>query len=123
MWTRVRAWWYLRGKPEDIPRDVREYIMRRYLPVLIEGARSPEQKVELSVDVMTAALSLEADEISSESRDKLIEIGMKLLDGLVGDCAQCGHVGYIHEMVKVEDKLYCKRHGLATQRAAAPDER
>ena len=109
MWMKFRAWWYLRGKPEDIPRDVREYTIRRYLKVVVEGSKTLEEKRKLSTDLVAAALSLRADQIGHELRDELIATSFRVLDGVpLGKCAKCTLAVFIHEAIKIEDKIYCK---------------
>ena len=84
MMMSVRAWWWARGRsnPEEMPRDVREYIVRRHLKAAVEGAKTLEEKHELSTSLMSSALSLDNDQRGGDLRDELIAASSKLLDGV-----------------------------------------
>jgi hypothetical protein len=63
-----------------MPRDVREFVLRRDLKPAIAMAKTNEEKEKLSATLFKASLSLENHEISSELRDELIAASFKLLD-------------------------------------------
>ena len=108
MWMKLRAWWHLRFNAQNIPRDVREYIVQRNKKAAMQWAKTPEQRVEFANKMLVGALSLGTDQISHEMRDELVSTSFQLLDGLTDSCTQCGLALYIHDAVKIEDKLYCK---------------
>jgi formylmethanofuran dehydrogenase subunit E len=108
LWLKLRAWWYLRRNSESLPPDVREYIIRRDLKTVLEGAKTAEEKHKLSLELMTGAFGLETQEISPEVRDELTRAAFKLLDDVpLTRCASCDCAVFVHEAVKVDDKLYC----------------
>ena len=77
MWMRLRAWWYLHNS-RHLPRDVREYIVRRYLGDALKEQQTPEQKRALIAEMMNGAIFLKDDEISQELRDELIKAAFEL---------------------------------------------
>ena len=108
----VRAWWWarVRSKPEEMPRDVREYIIRRHLKAAVEGADTLEEKRELSTSLMSSALSLDDDQIGRDLRDELIAASSKLLDGVpLSSCSSCRAAVFAHEAVTIDGATYCKR--------------
>jgi hypothetical protein len=83
MWLQLRAWWYLHGKEKsNMPRDVREYILRRYLKAAIESAKTQEAKNEIVSRLMEGALRSENNEISEELRNELIKTAFELVEDL-----------------------------------------
>jgi len=78
MWLRLRAWWYIRSKGE-MPRDVREYVIRRYMKSTIETLTTPEQKNEFIKHLMEGAMGLDRDQISDSLRDELIKTAFQLV--------------------------------------------
>jgi hypothetical protein len=46
MWLQVRSWWYAKGygDSEKMPRDVREYIIRRYMKPAMDRLKTQEEK-------------------------------------------------------------------------------
>lgn len=107
----LRAWWWarVRGTPEEMPRDVREYVIRRDLKATIEGATTLEEKRDLSTRLMSAAMSLENDQIGSDLRDELVAASFRVLDGVpLSKCAICGGAVFVQEAVKIEGTTYCK---------------
>jgi hypothetical protein len=81
MWLKIRAWWYCVGKEkEDMPRDVREYIIRRYMKSAKDALKTPEEKREFVTKLMEGALGLERDQISDDLRDELIKTAFELTD-------------------------------------------
>ncbi len=107
----VRAWWWaqMRKNSEEMPRAVREYIIRRHLMTVATGAKTLEEKRELSTSLMSSALSLEEDQIGPGLRDELIAASSKLLDGVpVSKCGSCGVGVFIHEGVPAEGAVYCQ---------------
>jgi hypothetical protein len=124
MWMKLRAWWYLRGKPENIPRDVREYTIRRYLKIVAQGQKTPEAKQKLSTQLMAGALGLEPDQISSELRDEMVAASMNLLGEIpLHHCTNCDRPVFQHEAVKIEDKFYCDTCGAREKKAMEELER
>jgi hypothetical protein len=63
-----------------MPRDVREYIIRRHFKAAVEAQKTVEQRRALSTEMMSGALGLEDEEISMELRDELIKTAFELLD-------------------------------------------
>lgn len=111
MMMSVRAWWWtrVRSNPEEMPRDVREYIIRCHLKVAVEGAKTLEEKRELSTSLMSSALSLDDEQIGSDLRDELIAASSKLLDGVpLSACSSCGAAVFAHEVVTIDRAVYCK---------------
>lgn len=82
LWMQIRAWWYVTRPKNQMPRDVREYILRRDLKPAIARAKTNEEKDRLSATIFNASLTLENSEISSALRDELIATSFKLLDGV-----------------------------------------
>jgi hypothetical protein len=110
LWLKLRVWWHLRSESESLPRDVRDYIIRRNLKQVLEGAKTVEEKHKLSLELMTGAFGLETQEISAEVRDELTRAAFKLLDDVpLTRCASCDCAVFVYEAVKVDDKLYCAR--------------
>ena len=106
---KLRAWRYSRFNPENMPRDVREYTIRRYMKVVVEGAKTPEEKRKVSTMILEGALGLETDQINPELREELLKIGWGLIEDLpTARCAYCGLALFVYEAVKIEDKLYHK---------------
>ena len=111
MMMSVRAWWWarVRSNPEVMPRDVREYIIRRHLKAAVEAAKTLEEKRELSTSLMSSALSLDDDQIGGDLRDKLVAASSKLLDGVpVSACSSCGAAVFAHEAITIDRAVYCK---------------
>lgn len=111
MMMSVRAWWWtrVRSDSEEMPRDVREYIVRRHLKATVEGAKTLEEKRELSKSLMASALSLDNDQIGDDLRDELIAASSKLLGEVpVSACKSCGAAVFIHEAVTIDDAIYCR---------------
>lgn len=91
---------------DDMPRDVREYVIRSSLQRAIDSARTPEEKVDLGTMLIGGAIDLGVDKLSLEMRDELVQKGFQLLAGLTGSCARCTLALYIHEGITIEGKLY-----------------
>lgn len=107
----VRAWWWaqVRGNPEDMPREVREYIIRRHLKDAIDAAKTIDEKIEFSKSLMSSALTLDEDQVGADLRDELIAASSKLLDSVpLTKCASCGAAVFVHEGINVEGSVYCK---------------
>jgi predicted transcriptional regulator len=86
---------------------VREFIVRRHLKEVLEGAKTPEEKRRLSTALMTGALGLEADQIGMEARDELIRASFRVLDDVpLTKCASRNGAVFVHEAVEVGEKLY-----------------
>ena len=79
MWLQLRAWWYTRGKEKSMPRDVREYVIRRHMKAAIEGLKTPREREEFISRMMEGALGLDNDQISDELRDELIRTAFELV--------------------------------------------
>ena len=62
-----------------MPRDVREYIIRRHLKAAIEALKTPEERHEFVLRLMEGALGLERDQISDDLRDELIKTALELV--------------------------------------------
>ena len=115
----VRAWWWarVRSNAEEMPREVREYIIRRHLKVVVNEAKTLEEKRELSTSLMSSALTLAEDQISPQLRDELIAASSRLLDGVqLGKCATCEAALFVHEGITVENATYCKACASALSR-------
>ena len=78
MWLQLRAWWYTHGKEEIWPRDVQEYVLRRYLKHAVGSAKTEKQKSELMANLMGGAFGLRRDQISEELRDELMRTAFEL---------------------------------------------
>jgi hypothetical protein len=107
----IRAWWWgrVRGNPEDMPREVREYIIRRYLKASVDAAKTNEEKTTFSKSLMSSALALDEDQIGADLRDELIAASFKLLDGVPRTkCAICGGAVFVHEGISIGGSVYCK---------------
>jgi hypothetical protein len=111
MMMSVRAWWWarVRSDPEEMPRDVREHIVRRHLKATAEKAKTLEEKRQLSTSLMASALSLGNDQIGDDLRDELIAASSKLLDGVpMSTCKSCGAAVFTHEGVTIDNAIYCR---------------
>jgi hypothetical protein len=108
MWMKLREWWYLRGKPADIPRDVREHIIRRHLQTLRVGKFSPAEKSKAAENLYMGSVGLGADQISSALRDEMAAACLNLLSEIPGDqCVLCKKPVFKHESVKTEWGYVC----------------
>jgi hypothetical protein len=63
-----------------MPRDVREYIIRRYLKAAIATQQTKEEKGALVAEIANGAMFLADEEISPELRDELIKTAFELTD-------------------------------------------
>jgi len=83
MWMRIRAWWYGKGfgNADRMPRDVREYILRRFLTYAVEPSRTPEERRSFVTTLWTRAMGPDADKISPELVDEMIKVAFELTDG------------------------------------------
>ena len=108
MWMKLRTWWYSITKPENLPNDVREYEIRRYLKDLDKQKVPPEQAQKHSTELMAAALSLESGQINGTLRDELIATSMKMLDHVPSFCCNfCNLTHSIPRPAEISGKLYC----------------
>ena len=121
LWLRLRVWWYLRNKPDDMPKDVREYIVRRYMKDVIQNARTPEEKQKLSAVLLTGGIGLEEEQMSMELKDEMVRVAFKLLDDVPrAACADCQRSVFVHEAITIDGKLYCSSCGASSSRALRP---
>ena len=107
----LRALWWVRFAkvPEEMPKDVREYILRRHMKATLAWADTFEKKRKLATEMYAGALQLENDQISPEMRDEMIATSFKLLDGYpTGECSVCLGRIYLEEAKTVNGALYCK---------------
>jgi hypothetical protein len=117
MWMKLRLWWYHQFNPKKMPRDVREYTIHRYIKVVVEGAKTPEEKVEASTMILDRALALQTDPLSFELTNDLVKIGWGLIEDLpLAECACCGLHPFVHEAVKIDDKFYHKDRSMCSVR-------
>jgi len=79
MWLKLRVWWYVHSKRE-MPRDVREYVIRRYMKSAIARLTTPEEKKEFVKTLAQGAFGLDRDQISDGLRDELIKTAFELTD-------------------------------------------
>ena len=79
---RLRAWWWVRRQRGRIPRDVREYIIRRDLKPTIESLKGKplEERQKVVGSLLEGALLLPPDEISTELRNELIKTAFEQVD-------------------------------------------
>src|SRR6202034_2736627 len=70
----LRAWWYARGfgKAERMPRDVREYTIRRYMLPALAAQKTEEDRQKFAAWMVRTVLDLPTDQISEELRDEVI---------------------------------------------------
>jgi len=75
MWLELRGWWYAKGfgKSDKMPRDVREYIIRRYMKAAIAMQKTDQEREKLAGTMLQGVLGLGPDEISPELRDEVIK--------------------------------------------------
>jgi hypothetical protein len=80
MFLALRGWWYAKGfgKAERMPRDVREYIIRRFLKVAVQPHRTPEEKRSFAAHLLKGAYGPDADKISPELLDETIRVAFEL---------------------------------------------
>lgn len=110
MWMELRAWWYLQTKPTNMPRDVREYVVRRDINKAVKAVKTPEQKRRLSTRI--SELALTGNGVSLELLGEMLATSMSLLDGApMGECAQCRRPIVLHEAVNVGSVAYCQSCG------------
>lgn len=108
MWMKLREWWYLRGKSKNIPRDVREHIIRRHLQTLRDGELSPEEKSKAAEKLYMGSVGLDADQISGALRDEMAATCFNLLGEIPGDhCMLCKRPLFKHESIKTEWGYVC----------------
>src|ERR1700722_6101453 len=108
MWMNVRAWWYSRARTENIPPDVREYEMRRYLKLVTKQKMTPEQAQKHSTELLAAVLGLESNHVSGKLRDEMIATSMKMLNQVPQFRCTCCNLTYsIPQHTQIDSKLYC----------------
>jgi hypothetical protein len=109
MWLRLRSWWYRRFPANTWPRDVREHLIRSGLEPMLATATTPEQKEAVSIQLMTGALGLEANQISLKLRNELIAAAFKVLDGVPRvQCVRCKGTIYLHNSATIDGNILCK---------------
>jgi hypothetical protein len=90
MWMRLRHWWYAKGKPEAMPREVREYAIRRYLAIVSKGNMSPQEKDEAATRLYVGSVNLAPDQVSIELRGEMAAASVNLVGQIPGDnCILC----------------------------------
>ena len=75
MWLELRGWWYAKGfgDKDRMPRDVREYIIRRYMIPALAMQKTEKARAEFLDRALFGVLALGPDEISPQLRDEVIK--------------------------------------------------
>src|SRR5260370_42489785 len=110
MFLSLRAFWYTHlNKRAHVPRDVREYMIRKGLNLTSDLSKfSPEELCKLADNLYVGIVSLKPDEISSELRDEMAARSMQILGSIpLEHCAKCNRHVFTHEAVRIEGKFYC----------------
>jgi hypothetical protein len=108
MWMRLRHWWYAKGKPEAMPREVREYAIRRYLAIVSKGNMSPQEKDEAATRLYVGSVNLAPDQVSIELRGEMAAASVNLVGQIPGDnCILCKRPLFKHESVRVDAGYIC----------------
>jgi hypothetical protein len=77
----LRAWWYAKGfgKSERMPRDVREYIIVRYMIPAFAALKTDEEKEKFATEVFSSVLQMGPNEISKEILDYIIKTSFEFI--------------------------------------------
>ena len=77
----LRGWWYAKGfgKSERMPRDVREFMIKRYTLPAFAALKTDEEKEQFAAQIISKLLQMGPDEISEELRAEMFKLSFEFI--------------------------------------------